>query len=284
MSERLNKLIEDLKNKKELEKTSLLEKKKKKESIRRKKLYQKNKKKKEKLMLKKGVDRKIPNSWRIIISSRKKKLVELTYASNREDAMKKFQKLLVENKEKVRFEVKYVQLDNEMVESNYELLLLRKRSDLEKSESFVRNDYGQLIPHKTNDDKWVIAKKSKYLLEENFWLYGFHPTYERKDFNYILNNVLLTNGKTNNTIKRVMVFYNKLIIEKDDDFDIVICKNQNDCVRLYNELEKECLGKKIKTIMFFGFVRDSNKTNIIEKIMVKTGWDKRKITRKSTKP
>ena len=81
-----------------------------------------------------------------------------------------------------------------------------------------------------------------------------------------------------------MVFRNKLLIENDDDFDIVICKNKNDCIRLYNELEKECVERKIKQIMFFGFVRDVNRKTTTQKIMEKTGWDKVKVNRDSTKP
>lgn len=285
MSERLNALIEKIKNKQESEQIKLEGKRKKKESTRRKKLYQKNKKKKERLRLKKGIDKKIPYSWRIIITSRRKKLTEVLYCSNKEDALKKYGKILTENKLTVRFPVKYIQLDDCMVESNYEILLMKKNSETNVDEVFLRNEYGQLIPHKTNTKNWVLYQKNPYYLEETFWVYGFHPLYQRKDFNYILNEIVLFNiYKTKYLLKKVMVFRNKLLIENDDDFDIVICKNKNDCIRLYNELEKECVERKIKQIMFFGFVRDVNRKTTTQKIMEKTGWDKVKVNRDSTKP
>ena len=115
--------------------------------------------------------------------------------------------------------------------------------------------------------------------------YMVNPKVQRKTFNYILNEILL-NGVTNQKypLKRVMVFKNKLIIENDDDFDIVICKNGEDCIRLYNELEKECLALKLKCIFFSGFTGDALKNRLVDKIMEKTGWDRQKTCRLSTRP
>ena len=82
-----------------------------------------------------------------------------------------------------------------------------------------------------------------------------------------------------------MVYKNKLIIENEDySFEMVICKTHEDCIRLYNELEKDVLPLKLKSIYWSGFVRDAISGNLIERIAEKTGWDNRKIMRSSTRP
>lgn len=126
--------------------------------------------------------------------------------------------------------------------------------------------------------------KHIYYKEESFWVYGFNPKTQRKDFNYILNEIVLAHNNDKNYFKRIMIFKNKLIIQYDFDIDMVICKNQEDAIRLYNELEVKTKKAKCRNVFFNGIVAKSNKDWIMEMIMNKTGWNKQKVIRSSTKP
>ena len=84
----------------------------------------------------------------------------------------------------------------------------------------------------------------------------------------------------------VVCFKNKLVIEYDYDMNIVICKNIDDCIRLYNTLNDRCLSEKITKAVFKGQItfKSSLYKGIIHKIMEKTGWKETKVCRASTRP
>lgn len=225
-------------------------------------------------------------SWKIIMTSLNINFTDVITKSNQADATELYYKILSENNSKIRFPVKFLNYD-EIIPAKYELLLLKKRLDGETLETLFRNEIGQFSPVKTNNDKWQIFAKNDLLMEESFWVYGFNPLHDRKNFNYILKEIVLKGDikHVKYPIKRIMVMLNKLIIEDENyDFDMVICKNKSDCIRLYNELEKDIIDMKIKSVLFAGFVKSTSRTNLKKRIIEKTGWDIIKINRSTTKP
>jgi len=230
--------------------------------------------------------RKVNPYWRIIVTSQKKVLVDILYTPSKDDAIQKFNKILIENKKDVRIPKKVLIKEHYIHEAKYELILLKRRKEDDPKETLIRNEMGQFVPNVATNEKWVIYEKADFYFEETYWVYGFHPRHQRKDFYYILEDILLKGvGKVNYHQKRVMVYKNKLIIEDDNyDFEMVICKTHEDCIRLYNELEKEIIPLKLKSIYWSGFVGDALYGRLIERIMEKTGWDIRKIKRNSTRP
>lgn len=224
--------------------------------------------------------------YRILLTSQKKIFTNIYSTYIKEYALKAYDKLLKENKKNVRFPVKYSSRDHNLVKANYELLLLkRKNNPDDSSEVLLRNGIGQLVPHTTNSNRTIIFRKETFLFEESFWVYGFDPRHERKNFDYILNKILLKGlFNVKYPMKTVVLLFNKLIIQTDDDFDIVICKCVDDAVRLYNELEIEIKKKKLKSVFFAGSAKYTLKKRLIEAIIEKTGWDYLKITRNSTRP
>ena len=252
------------------------------------KVYRKKKKKKEiENNTNKVKERKKINPyWRIIVTSQKKVLVDILYTPNKEDAIQKFNKILTENKNDVRIPKKVIIKEHNIYEAKYELVLLKRRKEDETNETLLRNEIGQFVPNVASSEKWVIYEKSDFYFEETYWVYGFHPRHQRKDFYHILEDILLKNvSKVNYHQKRVMVYKNKLIIEDDNyNFEMIICKTHEDCIRLYNELEKEIIPLKLKSIYWSGFVGDAITGRLIERIAEKTGWDVRKIKRNSTRP
>lgn len=232
--------------------------------------------------------KKLKREFCMIALSSHKQVIDILYKSNlQQSAYKKFNEIIDENEKNIIFPVKYISNKNiskGIVESNYEILLLKIKKEGEDVTQ-LRNEYGQLVNHVIVDNnQWIIMDKHIYYKEESFWVYGFNPKTQRKDFNYILNEIVLAHNNDKNYFKRIMIFKNKLIIQYDFDIDMVICKNQEDVIRLYNELEVKTKKAKCRNVFFNGIVAKSNKDWIMEMIMNKTGWNKQKVIRSSTKP
>lgn len=221
----------------------------------------------------------------ILITSHKKNIEKLYQYNIVSKVYKKFNEIIKENEEKIEFPVKYISNKNisrGTIESDYEILLVKIKKDGDTITQ-LRNEYGQMVDHIiVDDDKWIIIDKHIYYKEETFWVYGFNPKTQRKDFNFILNQMILLNVNNKNYFRRVLVFKNKLIIQYDNDIDMVICKNKEDAIRLYNELEIRIKKEKIRNIFFNGMVSKSNRDWMIETIMNKTGWNHQKIIREKT--
>lgn len=244
----------------------------------------KNKKKNKNITLQvKEVDKR--ENYRIIITSQNKIMICVFKTMYKKSALSAFDKIIKENKKNIRFPVRYSSRDHKLMPSKYELLLMRTKNEDETQNPLLRNEYGQLVPHVSNSDKMVIYKKEEYLFEESFWVYGLNPKSQRVDFKYILNDMVLKDLKiVKYPIKTITIYRNKLIIQTDDDIDIIICKCEDDVVRLYTEIEKEINKLKIKSVLFTGIAKGVYNNRIEEKIIEKTGWDLYKIRRKSTRP
>ena len=208
----------------------------------------------------------------------------------KKSAVSAFNKIIIENKKSVKFKVKYSSRDHKLMSSKYEILLMKTKTDDDPDSPLHRNEFGKLVPHTCNSNKMIIYKKEEYLFEETFWIYGLNPKSQRKDYFYILNDLIVDeltkNGqlKIKYPIKTLIVYRNKLLIENDDDFEIVICKCEEDSVRLYTELQNDIKKQKIKSVAFLGFAKDNLEKRIEEKLLVKTGWTLNKIRRKNTRP
>lgn len=249
----------------------------------RKKLRLEKKKLKKKESLKK--EKRPREFYRIIVTTRKKLLVEVLSTQSKVKAIESYNKILSKNNKKIRFPVRYLNNDTEIVPANYELILMKRKCSDDPDKPLLRNEIGQLVPHESNSERMIIYKKDEFLFEETFWVYGLNNKSQRKDFDYILNEIVLRNViRVKYPIKRILIYKNKLVIEDDDDFDMIICKNENDCARLYTELEKEIKKLKIKSVFFSGFSKEVTNSRLVEKIMDKTGWTEEKVKRRNTRP
>lgn len=251
------------------------------EVVKKKKKYKKKKKKivKEK----KVVNRKI--YYQIILTSNGKHLNYLGNYTTELKANKAFAKFLEENK-KVVFPVRTIST-NVLLDAKYEIVIIKRRNEKESKVTKIRNEFGDYINHVTNNDGWVVYDKAPYDLEESFWVYGYHPLVQRKDFMFIFNELVLPKASKKSSFLNVMIYKNKLLLETTTNLDMVICKNKNDSIRLYNQLKEYC--DKNKSAKYYLFNGDWTLTKIqkekcIEKIQKLTNWDKTKITRATTKP
>jgi len=221
------------------------------------------------------------NIYHIIETSNGKQIKNVYNCASEVLVNKKFKELIEENK-KVRFPVKYINI-GKLVDAHYELFII-KRNDNDNKQTKLKDENGKIINFQTNDENWVIYDREDYDREETFWVYGYHPVFQRKDFKWIYDN-LISNNNEKNSLKQILIFRNKLLISTTYELNMILCKNESDCIRLYNELEKETEKNKIKYVYFVGDGYHSYlKKNWFNKIKELTGWDGLKIRRRNLRP
>jgi hypothetical protein len=221
------------------------------------------------------------NIYSIILASNGKQIKDLYNCASEYTVNKKFEELIEDNKN-VRFPVRYINI-GKLVDANYELFII-KRNDDDKKLTKLKDGDGKIINFETNDDNWIIYERADYDKEESFWVYGYHPVFQRKDFNWIYENLIANNVDKFN-IKQILVYRNKLLISTTYELNMVLCKNESDCIRLYNELEKEKIAKKLKYVFFNGDAYHSKlKKTWFKKIQDLTGWTDTKVRRRSLRP
>ena len=162
----------------------------------------------------------------------------------------------------------------------YEILIKQKIDpSLETNESLFRNELGASITIKTDDPEWRILAKDDWYIEENFYLYGYHPKYDRKDAKFIIDNVIMRYIEEY-SICRIFIWKSYLFIENDDDFTFVLTKASDEAVRLYNILYDRL--SQIENLYFTGTLSKGSIPTWIDKMVEKTGWEER--TLKNCKP
>ena len=194
--------------------------------------------------------------------------------------------LLEENKNvifKKRNAILHSTKKNEEFLSEY-VVLERISDDGKGNVTRLRNSYGKLVEHSTTSDKWRIIDKFPCEKEETFWMYGYNPNSDRKDFTWINENYIEDPLEEDRfLIIRVLVYNNKVIFRYDaNDIEFVMCKNRGDAIRFYNLLLK--MHEKNKRIVFTGRVitRSELGASIIQLIQDKTGWKRSKIIETNT--
>ena len=198
------------------------------------------------------------------------------YRKFRVAALQLYHELLEKNHSEVKFPQKIVKSNNRIKEHKYELVLVKKIDETEDGITLLRNEQGKFIENYLIDaPTHKIIDKNEWFVEETFYVYGFDPIKERKNFDYIYNNIIL---KDPSIYSRIMVHNNKLIKHYDDDFDMVICKNTDQAIELYDTIEKMIDMKKNPKLFFMGKTSGIASSWIIDEIEKKTGWSRTKCT------
>ena len=86
--------------------------------------------------------------------------------------------------------------------------ILIEKSDSENT--LLRNEYGKLVEQTINQEGWIIIDKIRYLKEERFWVYGYDSKFDRKDFLWVYENLIINNIDIY-SFKRICLYKNKLI-------------------------------------------------------------------------
>ncbi len=224
------------------------------------------------------------NLYHIILVNHDKMKEDLFWTDSVATVNKEFKTMVEENKSVV-FPIKFNNNKTEIIESSYEIMIIKARDKTESRETKVMDEYGKFVNYTTNDDDWIIYDRSPYYIEETFWVYGYHPRLQRKDFKWIYDNFISNNSNNKYLFKTVQLFKNKILVECNGKLDMVICKNKQDAIRMYNMIEEWCERDKMKYIGFMGDLSYSRyKSDWITKIQKLTNWTRKKITRMSTRP
>lgn len=221
--------------------------------------------------------------YHIITTSRGKQLRDIYQTSSEYDVNTKFGEFLESNKE-VIFPVKYINI-GKMVPAEYEYVIIKEKVGNEPTETKVKDENGEFVYMSTSHDNWLVYDKGPMLMEETFWVYGYHPRLQRKTFEWIFKELVEKSVDDKREFRSVLVFQNKLIIDKTDRLDIVMCKNKEDAVRMYNLIESWCAERKYKYVMFGGDVFHSKLRKAwYNRLEEWTSWSWRKLSRNSLRP
>ena len=224
------------------------------------------------------------NLYHIILVNHDKMKEDLFWTDSEATVNKEFNTMVEENKS-IIFPVRFNNNKTEIIESSYEIMIIKARDKTESRETKVMDEYGKFVNYATNDDDWIIYDRSPYYIEETFWVYGYHPRLQRKDFKWIYDNFISNNSNNKYLFKTVQLFKNKILVECNGKLDMVICKNKQDAIRMYNMIEEWCERDKMKYVGFMGDLSYSRyKSDWITKIQKLTNWTRKKITRMSTRP
>lgn len=146
----------------------------------------------------------------------------------------------------------------------------------------LRDEYGKIYTEKPIGD-WTILESSDYQLEENFYIFGLNPKFERPDIKEVVKR-LVSGAHAKKMVKQVIVVHNKLIIYNENQFDMIVCKNIQDAQRLHHTLAKIAKKQKIKSILFMGTAQPAQIGRMYDLIHENTKWPYTKIRRTSTRP
>ena len=216
------------------------------------------------------------NIYTIILTKNGKQIENLGTAPTPQRIYKKFNKFVKESN-KVKIPVMWTHQNKCLVPTKYELYII-KYDDTTTEPMKLRNEFGKFVDYETSNSNWKVYDRVDYNKEETFWVYGYHPLMERKDYNWIVNNYIFNNSEIKSNFKELYVFGNKLIISCNGKINMVLTKFKDDCIRLYNTIVDDCTKRKIKNIMYCGDLQNSiYKHEWINKIEDLTGWDKTKI-------
>jgi len=179
---------------------------------------------------------------------------------------------------------KYVN-SNGITPVKHQLVLVKTKEESDKNR-IVRNELGKLVEEVVESDKWVVLERDDYEIEETFWVYGYHSRFERFSTTDIIKNILLKDIRKKNMVKTIRVVHNKVVIQSDyDDFNMIICKCEEDASRLYYTLLEASKMTSIKRLLFMGFATDQESVSqMYDIILENTDWSIEKIRRLSTRP
>lgn len=227
--------------------------------------------------------------YRLIITKNKEKVAFIKALPTEEDAYRLFYKAIEENKQEVVFPVRFLNY-KKIIPVEYEIYIIKHRTEDDKKlpNTKLRNEYGEFIEHKTDHEDFIVIDKAKWELEETFWVYGYHPLHERKTFSWILEDFIESSIHDKYQFKNILIYKNKFIVDcGENNLKIVFCKNREDAIRMYNEVERICTERKYKYVLFSGDIQARNRDFIskwISRLMEFTGFNHRKITRHCLRP
>ena len=225
--------------------------------------------------------------YHIITTNNGVQIKDIYSAVNIDMALAKLRAFQIQFNKNIQFPVKYTSNKNEktFTECDYRLMLIKKKIDNDTYKGKIRNEYGKFIDCVTSSDEWVFIEELPYQVEETFWVYGYNPKTDRKTYQFIVDEFINYNKKDKYFFKEIVIYRNKLLIDSISGLEIIICKNHQDSVRLYNSLQEYSKNKKYKNILFACDIHKNSYSyeKWYNKIHELTHWNRRKINKNTTR-
>lgn len=216
----------------------------------------------------------------VLIVKNGKRVQKLGQKAWKSFAMEIYNNAIEENRKEVRFPTQiYTKNDTKgkpdcNYKVKYEIIVVKKiNEDEEGTVSRFRNEDGKFVNCEIVDyPNYTIIMKDDWYVEETFHVYGYHPIRDRKTYDFIFNELVISNLRADGDPKRLRTIHNKLIIESTDDFDFVVTKNADQCQRLYHTIQKDVKAMKCKQVLFTGEIPQPLVEGVYDRIQEKTGW------------
>ncbi len=167
--------------------------------------------------------------FQIVLVENYKKIKVLHSYSRETDVKYRFEKL---KSQVIFFPKTKIYRDKKLTDVNYEILLLKKRTDGDENR-VIKNDLGKFVEEVSNDPDWVILDSAPYPIEETFNVSGANRKLTAKE---IIEHIVIPN-KNKKTPKQILMLNNKIVVEGLDLF-LVTCKDTDETVRLYNKTKR----------------------------------------------
>jgi hypothetical protein len=200
--------------------------------------------------------------FQIVLVENYKKIKVLHSYSRETDVKYRFEKL---KSQVIFFPKTKIYRDKKLTDVNYEILLLKKRTDGDENR-VIKNDLGKFVEEVSNDPDWVILDSAPYPIEETFNVSGANRKLTAKE---IIEHIVIPN-KNKKTPKQILMLNNKIVVEGLDLF-LVTCKDTDETVRLYNKIRTYCFDNSIVDILFFGSIDKENRKVWYKKIHDRLG-------------
>ena len=188
------------------------------------------------------------------------------------NAIEAFSKMVNENHEKSICPKIYKTLNDahKNIKFKDEIIICKKIDpETEKNETMFRDEFGGSVSVATDDPEMVIISKDVWYTEEDFYLYGYHPKYDRKKIGWVIDNVIMKCVEKYGMC-RIFIWKSYLFIENDNDFTFLLTKSPIESVRLYNILYDRL--ENVENLYFTGSLSRGSIHRWFDKIKEKTGW------------
>ena len=219
----------------------------------------------------------LPSYYGIYITLNKKKLRCEGHFRYRTEAIKRYESLVEENHQSVKFPKTFTKTQlpkkspdykPKYEEQIFEILLIKRVSEHDDKISKFRNKEGAFVENEVVDKVVTIIRKDDWLVEETFNECGSNPRYDRKNYSYIFDTHF-SEKSTRNTSKRVFYYNRSLFIQYDEDITFFTCKTVKQAEMLYNKLFNEV--KKDRYTLFSGQLNQRLVPELVRTLSEKTG-------------
>lgn len=198
------------------------------------------------------------------------------------ECYQKYCEIIESNKQKVLFPTKIKRQGNNIITTNYEIILTGTFKKTDTTDFTYKDEFGKNITAIVDDiDNCIIIDKQEWRVETLFYIFGVN-TELNPDYHYIYNNFIINDNGYLDNMKKIMYYNNKLIIQTINDFDLIKCSNEDECKELYYRIEEDCQNLEKENFIFMGAIAKGNIPLWKERIEEKTGWDKNTIRHTSS--